>query len=182
VVEHSLYHPKVNGLSQATTNGAERVRNGYKSKISMVIEQTWCFTRQVGLYLQHFIHFVNYQLAEQAIVLDCIQPERLMAVKSTNLLGWFVSYEQNKVLWIYPLACFINKKATVFKLKQVHNKNIHKCDNSIPVCYMLFSLNSSKDKTFLSKNLTNKSWKTSLFSHDAIWWQILEVMYLTYLI
>ncbi len=50
------------------------------------------------MYSHHSILFVNYQLSEQAIVLDCIQPERLTADQNTSLLGQFVSYEENKVL------------------------------------------------------------------------------------
>ncbi len=52
---------------------------------------------------QHFIFFLNYELAQYVRVLHYTRPEKLDKDKHSCLLGPFVSYEENEVLWIQLL-------------------------------------------------------------------------------
>ncbi len=53
-----------------------------------------------GPYSQHFFFFVTYELGQWARVFHYIRLEMLARNKHSSLLGQFVSYEENKVLWI----------------------------------------------------------------------------------
>jgi hypothetical protein len=49
-------------------------------------------------YSHNFISFVTHEYFQQARVLDCYRPEKLAGDKHSNLLGTFLSYQENKVL------------------------------------------------------------------------------------
>jgi hypothetical protein len=50
------------------------------------------------LYSQHLIFFVTYEWAQAATVFDQSWLEKLARDKRSNLLGQFISYEENEVL------------------------------------------------------------------------------------
>jgi hypothetical protein len=52
---------------------------------------------------QHFISFVTYERAQKARVLYNTRAEMIAMDKNSNLLGPFVSFEESKMLWIWPL-------------------------------------------------------------------------------
>ncbi len=49
-------------------------------------------------YSQHSIFFVTYESAHKARLFHNSKPERLTSDKRSNLLGQFLSYEENEVL------------------------------------------------------------------------------------
>ncbi len=51
-------------------------------------------------YSQHSIFFVTYESAQYARLLHNSRLKRLTSDKHSNLLGQFLSYEENVVLWI----------------------------------------------------------------------------------
>ncbi len=53
-----------------------------------------------GMYSQHFILFVTYELTQRARVLNYSRLEKLVREKHSSLLEQFVSYEKNEGLWI----------------------------------------------------------------------------------
>ncbi len=53
-----------------------------------------------GPYSQHSILFVTYVSAQEAILFHDTKLERLTSDKQANLLGQFLSYEENEVFWI----------------------------------------------------------------------------------
>jgi hypothetical protein len=57
-------------------------------------------------YLQHFIFFVAYEWAQQARVLVHTRLERLACDKNSSLLGKFMSYKENEVLWMWILETY----------------------------------------------------------------------------
>ncbi len=48
---------------------------------------------------QHFIFFLTYEYFQKARVLYYNRPEKLASGKHTNLLGPFVTYKENKVVY-----------------------------------------------------------------------------------
>ncbi len=48
----------------------------------------------------HFIFFLTYEYFQQARVLDYTSPKKLASDKPLNLFGQFVTYAENKVLWL----------------------------------------------------------------------------------
>ncbi len=68
----------------------------YSAELNTTIE---CLTvRPQGLCSQHFIFFTTYEWAQQAKVLYYNRLERLARDKHFNLLGLFLSCEENEVL------------------------------------------------------------------------------------
>ncbi len=55
-------------------------------------------------YSQHLIFFITYECAQLARVLDYATSERLANDKHSSLLGPFVNYEENEVLWKFHQA------------------------------------------------------------------------------
>ncbi len=52
---------------------------------------------------QHSIFFVTYESAQKARLFHNTKLKRLTSNKHPNLLGQFLSYEENEVLWIRTL-------------------------------------------------------------------------------
>jgi hypothetical protein len=60
----------------------------------------WSILNTQGLYSQHFICFVTYELAEKARKVHYTELEMLVRDKHSGLLDPFVSCEEIEVLWI----------------------------------------------------------------------------------
>ncbi len=60
----------------------------------------------LGLYSQHFIFFVTYEWTKKARMLHYAGLESLARDKYSSLLGPFVSYEENDVLWKFLLGLY----------------------------------------------------------------------------
>jgi hypothetical protein len=60
----------------------------------------------MGPYSQHF--FVTYEWTLYAKALLCTRPERIASDQHSRLLGPFMSYWENTVLWIRPWNCIHN--------------------------------------------------------------------------
>ena len=58
------------------------------------------------LYSQHSIFFVTYKSAQYARLFHNTKLEMLTSDKHSNLLGQFLSYEENEVLWIRTLGLY----------------------------------------------------------------------------
>ncbi len=71
-------------------------RNSTEIKVSLYVWQS-C---EQGPYSQHSIFFITYESAQKARVFHNTMLERLTSDKHSNLLGQFLSYEENEVLWI----------------------------------------------------------------------------------
>ncbi len=65
-------------------------------------EVLWIWT--LGTYSKHLIYFMIYKSDQKARVLHTFKLERLDHDKSSSLLGLFLSYEENEVLWILTLV------------------------------------------------------------------------------
>ncbi len=55
-------------------------------------------------YSQHFIVFVTYKQAQYVRVFVTGKHLKLGVMQQSSLLGWFISYIENKVSWIQPLG------------------------------------------------------------------------------
>ncbi len=60
--------------------------------------------RTLGTYWKHFIFFMIYESVQKARLLHTVKLERLDKDKHSSLLGPFLSYEENEVLWIQTLV------------------------------------------------------------------------------
>ncbi len=54
----------------------------------------------LGIYSQDFIFFETYEWAQLSSVLHYTRLEKLARNKHSSLLGSFINYEENEVLWI----------------------------------------------------------------------------------
>jgi hypothetical protein len=57
----------------------------------------------VGVYSEHLIFFLTYKLDQYVRVFSTGKPFQLIVMKLSSLLYWFVSYEENEVLWMCTL-------------------------------------------------------------------------------
>ncbi len=60
------------------------------------------------LHSQHFIYFITYQWAQKSRVLVPCKLFQPSVMQHSNLLGPFLSYEENELLRIQPLITLIN--------------------------------------------------------------------------
>ncbi len=67
----------------------------------MNLSQLYISEKGQGLYSQHFIFFVTYELAQWARLLHKNKLERLAGDKHSDLLGFLARCEENEVLWIW---------------------------------------------------------------------------------
>ncbi len=63
--------------------------------------------RTLELYLQHLIFFITYKAAQKDKVLPNTQLEKFAREKRFSLLGLFLIYEENEVLWIHTLELYL---------------------------------------------------------------------------
>ncbi len=86
------------------------VRNKHSSLLDLFVSYTKndvLWIRTVSFCTQHFIFFVSYEWVQLAWTLNYARLERLARNKQFSLLGTFVSYKINEVLWIRLLLLLL---------------------------------------------------------------------------